>query len=269
MIFGVPAARCAGVKNLVYTSHSNLGNNPWRLRLCSTAFLKAVPRVVAVSEAAKRVLVSGYGVPPTKVEVIYNGVNLEKFSPRATAKEGTRDFVIGFCGLFRPEKQLPVLLRAFKQLRTTSRHVRLLLVGDGVEMSECRRLTAELDLGEVVEFAGMQADVEPFLQRMDLLVLPSSTEAMPMAVIEAMAMGKPVVASAVGGLCEIIEDGVSGLLVEPGNVEQLVDRLSRLLGDTELRSQFERAARNRVEELFSEAQMFRRYERVYSELARR
>lgn len=265
LIFGSPAARWAGIGNLVFTSHSSL-LRPFSMRRAVLAsLLRWTPGRVAVSEAARRVLVRNYRVSRKSVAVIYNGVDLARFAP--TPKNPANEITIGFCGVFRPEKRLPLLIEAFAQLRQRGRGARLLLVGDGVAMSECRQLVQSLGIADRVTFAGEQADVRPMLQEMDVFVLPSRIEAMPVALLEAMALEKAVIASAVGGIPEIVEDGVSGLLTRKGEVAELTNALARLQGDGELRQRLASAARRRVEEKFSLEQMMRQYANLYRRLA--
>jgi glycosyltransferase involved in cell wall biosynthesis len=192
------------------------------------------------------------------VEVVYNGVDLLRFAAPPPADPAAVP-VIGFCGVFRPEKQLPVLIEAFAQLRRQGLAARLLLVGDGPTMPECRARTEQCGVTEDVTFAGEQADVRAFLRRMDVFVLPSRNEAMPVALLEAMAMERAVVASNVGGIPEVIVDGESGLLTPSGDMQRLGSALAQLVTDPTLRRQLGIAARQRVEERFSLDAMMGQY----------
>jgi glycosyltransferase involved in cell wall biosynthesis len=267
LLFGVPAARWAGIRNLVFTSHSSL-LRPFSMRRAVLAgLLRLVSGRVAVSEAARGVLVQNYRVARKTVDVIYNGVDVARFQPACS--ERTSDLTIGFCGVFRPEKQLPLLIEAGAQLRERGFSARLLLVGDGPAMPECRRLVESRKLADAVTFAGEQSDVRPFLEQMDIFVLPSRIEAMPVALLEAMALGKTAVGSAVGGIPEIIEDGVSGLLLQRAEAGELAAVLARLLDDQELRQRLAAAARRRVEEGFSLNRMMSQYADLYRRLQQR
>jgi glycosyltransferase involved in cell wall biosynthesis len=264
LLFGVPAARWAGIGTLAFTSHSSLPQ-PFSIRRAVLAsLLRLVPGRVAVSESARRVLGQNYRLPRSTVNVIYNGVDLARFAP--APKGPADDLTIGFCGVFRPEKRVPLLIEAFAQLLERGSKARLLLVGAGNAMVECRQLVERLGIGGRVTFAGEQTDVRPFLQHMDVFVLPSRIEAMPVALLEAMALGKAVIASAVGGIPEIVEDGVSGLLIRTGEVAELAEALDRLQNNAGLRQRLASAARRRMEEKFSLEQMMRQYADLYRKL---
>jgi glycosyltransferase involved in cell wall biosynthesis len=266
LAFGVPTARWAGIRHLVYTSHSSQSSPfSWR-QACLAGLMRLVRGRVAVSAAAKDLFTQNYRVSPRTVEVIYNGVDCARFRPSPEPAPAITNVTVGFCGVFRSEKRLPLLIEAFASLHGRGLASRLLLVGDGPVMSECRQLVQRLGLGEAVVFAGEQTDVRPFLEQMDLVVLPSSREAMPVAVLEAMALAKTVVACAVGGIPEIIDDGISGSLLRSGEVGEWSDALARLAADPDLRRRLGDGARHRVEEHFSLQRMMAQYARLYRDL---
>ena len=133
--------------------------------------------------------------------------------------------VIGTVGRLAEVKQQGVLIRAFARIIPAFPTARLVLVGDGPLRAELEGLARSLGLGGAVLFAGYQPNPERYLAAMDVFVLPSRAEAMPLVIPEAWAAGRPVVASRVGGIPELIEDGKTGLLVEPGDVDGLAARL--------------------------------------------
>jgi glycosyltransferase involved in cell wall biosynthesis len=142
------------------------------------------------------------------------------------------------------------------------------LVGDGPLRSELEHLAARLGVHRQVEFIGYQSrpGVVRLLNECTLFVLPSRSESLGIAVIEALACGKPVVATAVGGIPEIIEDGTSGILVEPEDARALAVAIRRLLGDPALRERLGRAGRRRVKDAFRWQRMAEGYVRAYEEL---
>src|SRR4029077_5841450 len=137
----------------------------------------------------------------------------------------------GTVGRLVEVKQQAVLIRAFAQVAATFPAARMVLVGDGPLRAELEATALSLGLSGAVLFAGYQPRPERFLAAMDVFVLPSRAEAMPLVIPEAWAAGLPVVASRVGGIPELIEDGRTGLLVESGDVDGLAARLRQLLAD--------------------------------------
>jgi glycosyltransferase involved in cell wall biosynthesis len=138
------------------------------------------------------------------------------------------------------------VLRAFRLLRDGEVDATLCMVGDGPEREELERLASDLGMMRSCLFAGYQEDVAPFFAAFDAFVLPSGNEGTPVTAIEALASGCPVVATRVGGVPDVVRDGVDGLLVEPGDREALADALARLAADPELRRRMGEAGRERV-----------------------
>lgn len=250
-----------GAPPVVFTCHFSLAPQIGTRRLVTAVLMRHVRAVVAVSNAAREVCKRAYHVPRRRLHMIYNGVDTVRFAPSDRA--GSVPLTIGFCGVFRVEKQVPSLLEAVAALRAGGARASLLLVGDGPTRRDCQAASQALGLADCVEWAGSQRDVRPWLSRMDIFVLPSSQEAMPVALIEAMAMGLPVVASAVGGVPEIVLQGRSGLLFEPGNSGQLAAHLGRLTREPRLRAELGAQARRTVVERFSIDRMMLEYAGLY------
>jgi glycosyltransferase involved in cell wall biosynthesis len=197
--------------------------------------------------------------------VIYNGVDTDHFVPRAVEAATTRTtlgippkaFVVGSIGRLDPEKNQQVLIEATAQLRHRSIDAHLLLVGEGRKRSELEQQVDALNLRPHVTFTGVQSDVRPLLQAMDVFVLPSThVETFSNAALEAMAMSRPVILSRVGGAAEMVRDNVEGYTL---NVSELATELpkvlERLYADGKIRERLGRAARARVEECFSARSM--------------
>lgn len=205
--------------------------------------------IIAVSEAVRGSLIKNYFLSPQKVFTVYNGVDIEKFEARnSTPKENK---TILYLGRLDRDKGLSLLLRAVANFQ-------LLIVGDGPEKTRLEKQAKELGLSDVVEFVGQvpYEETPKYYQAADVFVLPSEAlEGLPMTVIEAMAAGLPVVASRVGGVPEAVIEGETGLLVEPGNVEELSAALQKLLTDDVLREKMGRRAREVAEEKFSQEKM--------------
>lgn len=212
-------------------------------------------RVVAVSEAVRDETARTLGVPPERITVIPNGVNTHEFTPTPRPVVAP---VIGCTGRLHRKNGHRILLDAFAAIREAVPEARLLLVGDGPERGPLERTVTRRGLGGAVTFAGEQADVRPWLHRMAVYVQPSIAEGMSNSILEAMACGLPVVATRVGGTPEVVEDGVSGLLVPPDDPSALATSLLTLLGDPARRAAMGAAGRDRVARQFNETDMIRR-----------
>jgi GNAT superfamily N-acetyltransferase len=167
---------------------------------------------------------------------------------RAELGIGADEIVIGTAANFRPQKDYPNLLAAARLLVDRGLPVRFVAVGQGPQEAEVRRRRAELDLEEHVILTGFRADAVRVLGACDVFTLASQWEGLPVALMEALALGLPVVATAVGGVAEEMHDGNDALLVPPRNATALADALERVVCDAELRQQLGRAARQRAEE---------------------
>jgi glycosyltransferase involved in cell wall biosynthesis len=158
------------------------------------------------------------------------------------------------------------LLRAFARVTARWPEARLLLLGRGPEEEALRGLAEELGLATHVRFVGEQEDVAPYLQEMEVYVQSSVAEGMPNSILEAMAAGLPVVATAVGGTPELVVDGQTGLLVPPRDPAGLAMALTTLLSDPTKAASFGRAGRDRVETYFTEAAILQRVEALLDRL---
>jgi len=207
-------------------------------------------------------------------EVIYNGIDAEHWRPDAAGGEAVRralgfaagDFVIGLSAVLRPEKNAVQLVEAIARLRLRGVPARALIIGDGPQRALLEQRALELGIGEHVAISGFQQEVRPFVCACDAMALTSFTEALSLAAIEAMALGKPVVHPEVGGAAELIEHGEDGLLFPVRDTAALVEALARL-ADPQFRQLLGARARATVRARFSESAMVERYERLISEVA--
>ena len=226
------------------------------------------------SHAVRQSVLSRIGGSPEKYVAIHNGVDVARFGGRSLltrADLGLPDHVgvIGtVCRLNEPLKGLANLLQAFARLLTEPGmdHCRLLLVGDGPSRSRLEDLAMTLGISKYVVFAGMRRDVEQILPLIDLFVLPSLYEGFGIAIIEAMAASRPVVATAVGGIPEIVVQGETGLLVPPGDVAGLAGAMCRILSHPERAAAYGAAGLRRVCERFSIEIAVKRHEDLYETL---
>ncbi len=216
------------------------------------------------------------GLGAGRATVIRSGVDLRRHLPvdassRAAAKRALgldpAVLALGSVAMFRKEKNHPQLVRALAALRQAGVACALLLVGDGPTRGAVEALVAELDLGGSVRFCGEQADVRPFLAAMDVGVLCSTAvETLPLFGLELMATGAPLVASRLGGLEELVEDGVDGLLFPPGDTAALVRQLKRC-ADPVVRARLSAAALRKAQGFCAEV-MADRYAELFGELGR-
>ncbi len=199
---------------------------------------------VAISGAVADFMVKGRCVPRSRIEVVYNGIDIDRFQRAgALAPEACRRHfgwrtdwqLIGSAARFRREKGLHVLLEAAEHMIAKNPQVRFVLAGEGSQRAELERLAERRGLRQHVFFPGFIEDIPRFMRALDVLAIPSLSEGFCFAALEAMAVGTPVAASRVGGLPELVTDGVNGLLCPPGDARRLAATLAGLLRDAGLR----------------------------------
>jgi len=237
-----------------------------------------VHRYIAVSEANARYLVEEKGLPARKVSVIHNGCDVARFKPGHRAPDGLRqnlgfgpqDPVLLVVGRLEPQKGHRVLFEALPAIRREFPAVRVVCVGEGALRSELEQRVDGLGLRDAVRFVGQHPNVDDWLALADVSILPSFYEGLPLAAIESLAAGKPMVATAVDGTPEVVVDGATGLTVPPGDPAQLARAICRLLGDPLLRDKLSRAGRHWVLERFGQDRQIQHTETLYQlALARR
>lgn len=225
-------------------------------------------RILVNSEDLLRFTRSEYGLPPERFELVYNGLDLARFDAagrdeklREELGAGSGELLVGTLGRVVPQKNPELFLEVAKRVAARRPEARFVWVGTG-EMEGW--MAAELrrrGLGPVVRLAGARADVPRVLKALDLVLQTSRAEGLPNVVLEAMAAGRPVVATDVGGTRELLDD--LGRLCPAGAVEPLADAVLEMLGDPEGRRLAGQAGRRRAEERFSAAAMVRKMERLY------
>lgn len=215
---------------------------------------RAFDRVIAVSDYVAQDLRTRAGVRVSErsLAVVRPGVDLEAAPPRP---RGTRPPRVVCVANFHVGKGHEFLLRALPLVLARFPAARCVLVGDGPERRAMERLALTLEVSEAVEFTGTVADPSPLVADSDLFVLPSLSEGLPLSVLEAWALGVPVVASRVGGLSELVEDGKDGLLVPVGEPEPLAQAIGAVLSDPGLASRLSAGGRNALAGRFSASRM--------------
>jgi glycosyltransferase involved in cell wall biosynthesis len=236
---------------------------------------KHASRIICVSEYVKRAIQANPGLRPEQIVTIHSGIDLARFAARGSRLE-TRlalgihedDFTVAVVAQIR-------YLNAKGHLdlvRMLAEHPKavewqLIVTGAGRALGELKNVVREAGLGDRVHFTGRLADVRPVLEAADAVVLPSQSEAFPLSLVEAMAMARPVVAYSVGGIPELVEDGVTGFLVPRGDVAAMADSLGRLAADANLSTEMGRRGRVRVERHFSMERMVDSIEELYAQVA--
>ncbi len=233
-----------------------------------------VDRVVAVSGAVKDALIES-GISYKKIDIIYNSIALERFSPDKVDRDAVRrefgiesdTIVIGTAGKLNQGKGVFDLLSAVHRLMETYPNVRLIFVGDGSERTRLEQEVQRLSMHNKVVFPGVRDDMERMYAAMDIFILPSTCrEAFGMVLIEAMAMDKPVIATPVGGIPEIVNDEVNGILVPPHNPEALSHAIAQYIKDDVFSRKVAREGRTLVEQKFSDKAMGDNFENVLKNL---
>jgi N-acetyl-alpha-D-glucosaminyl L-malate synthase BshA len=199
------------------------------------------------------------------IEVIPNFVDTDRFRPRTRARADRATIV--HISNFRPVKRSLDAVRALALLRRTV-DARLRMIGTGPELGAARALARKLRVAGAVEFLGEERHIERELARADLLLSTSEFEGFGLAPLEAMACGVPVVATKAGGIAEVVEDGVTGRMVDVADVEGMAARMAEFLGDRTLARRTGAAARDRAVRVFSAPRVVPKYERLYARLLR-
>lgn len=266
-----PVARAAGVRTGLHGYHGwdvdDLhGQDPRRnrlRRLCDPF----VRHYVAVSRQIESWMTGTLGIDPGRISRICNGVDTGRFRP---AQPPEAEFVIGTVGRLQAVKNQALLLEAFARLladRPAERaRLRLALIGDGPERGRLERMAVEAGMADRVDFAGWNDDVAASLASLSVFVLPSLNEGISNTVLEAMACGLPVVATAVGGTPELVSNGETGFLVDSGDVAGMAGRLAAYLDSPGLRQRHGTAARGRACHEFSIERMVADYDTLYRRL---
>lgn len=257
-LYAALANRGDGHVPLVYTEHSI-----WNRRRRSSLFrpfdrwlAHQYDQVIAVTDVAAQRFLAWTGYDDRRLAIIPNGIEIGRFppdvDPQAVRREwGIPDdlFVFLLVGRLVPAKGVEHLLRAARQSAEAGRRCAVLIVGDGPLREELEAQAEEEQLSRTVRFLGEREDAPALMTAADAFILSSVWEALPLAMLEAMACGKPVIATSVGGVPEVVRDGVEGLLVPPGDADSLAEAMTRMMDmPAETLAQMGRRARRRVEE---------------------
>jgi glycosyltransferase involved in cell wall biosynthesis len=271
------AAGGAGVPLVVHTEH---GKERYaeriRTRWLGRLAARYASRFFCLSKDMANAIKAHQIAPPGKVRVILNGIDTVCFQKRVEAKSLRQSLgipngvpVIGTVGRLTPVKRQELLLQAFAQVLKKSPHAHLLFVGEGPRLKELQELARQLNVADVTHFAGYQTEPQRFLHLIDVFTLTSESEGIPQALLEAAAAGIPAIASSVGGIPEVIDNGRTGLLFPSGDVDALAAGIATLLSDHERARRMGDASRERIEALFHIGRMANDYHQQFLELLSR
>ncbi len=273
LIYALPASLIAGTPIKVHTEHSyNYFITSRKRRLIAKILFKIVNKIIGVCDDVSNFLLDEMRTNPNKTFTILNGIDIDKFfipeccsilknKDKLGFKEN--DFIIGTIGRLERVKNHKLLILAFKEGLRIEKNLRLLIVGEGSLREELVKLTENLSISEYVKFTGNRKDIPDLLNIMDLFILPSLSEGHSIALLEAMAAKKPIIASDVGGNKEIIKNGINGILFSNFDEATIAKEILNLHNDEKKRKRIAEEAYNSVKIHFSLREMVRAYENIY------
>jgi glycosyltransferase involved in cell wall biosynthesis len=235
-----------------------------------TAFAYRKARMIACGDMVKKNLVEFFGLPDNQVTVVHNAVKsfdgniLENQVIKALHEKGY--YVVGNVGRLSEEKGMKYYIRAIPMVLARYPKTHFLMIGDGEEIEELKTLVKELNVADAVTFMGYRPDVQNIVSQIDLVVLSSLCEGLPLVPMEAFSVGKTIVATAVGGTVEIVEDGKSGFLVEAQNSQLIAEKINWLIEHPDEQKKMEIAAKERFEQEFSFEKLVRGYISYYEQV---
>ena len=273
-VYGAVAARIAQVP-MIGTVHSMLYfTEKTRRILAYKLSTRLCSRLVAVSDNLKKLLTDELKVGnPSKILTIYNGIDLNRYVigyPNLRLRDqmgiSAGTLVAGTVGSLFKVKGIPYLLDAVSKVVTCFPNFKLLIIGEGDQESTLRHEVVSMGLEETVEFLGFRNDIPELLNLLDVYICASVSEGLSLSILEAMAAGKPVIATEVGGNPELVIPGKNGFLVPPRNPDALAERIMVALKDKNLRQSMGQMGRRIVEERFSLERMIDNYQILYERL---
>ncbi|HIQ23347.1 MAG TPA: glycosyltransferase [Planctomycetes bacterium] len=273
MFWGRLAACAAGVPVICSALHST--GLPDRVERLNRLLAPLTDAFIAVAESHGEYLARHEGCPAHKVRVIPNGVDTQRFRPgrdgvvvRRRLGLSPESPVAGIVAALRPEKHHELFLQAARRVLRNRPDAAFLIAGDGPRRSALEQMAQRLGLEKAVRFVGTREDIPELLSAIDVFVLTSHMEANPVSILEAMACGKPVVATRVGSLAETVHHGRTGFLTSPGDAQQIAHRVLELFADRRLAVAMGRRGRDLVLRRWSSQRMVRGYEQLLVDLYR-
>lgn len=269
--WGRIAAKLTKIPVIIATEHNVDIWKPQVYFMLDRWLARKTDKIIVVSNKVKE-FYAHKGIPTWKLEVIYNGIQAihpqpVAYNPQIREEFGIKDneIVLAIIGRLVPQKGHRYLFEAISSLNGQYR-LKVLVVGDGPLMANLKSQVAGLKLQERIIFTGLRKDVLKILEEVDILVMPSLREGLPITALEAMAAGVPIIATKVGGLPELIKDNKTGLLIEPANGVAIKDAIEKLINDKDLSDNLKNNARNTVQKEFNIMGMVNKTQRLYEGL---
>ena len=268
LFYAALPARLAGAR-IIHTEHEFF---TYKTSALGRALLRPLSlfceRVTVVGPEVADYFLNTIGIPKRRLKIVLNGVDVETFNyDRKAAREElglrSQEIVIGTIGRLEPEKSQTTLLDVFQHVAAQHPHARLMIAGDGQLADELKSYAGRLGVMDRTLFLGYRRDVPRLLAAMDIFVLTSIREGLPISLIEAMAARRPVVASNVGSVTDLVRDGCSGLVVTAGDTNAFIGAVESLVSSPELRQRMGNAGRETVEASYSLSAIVREYEELY------
>ena len=278
-ILGRLAAWLAGVPIIIHTPHGHVFYGhfgmflSWVFKIIERLFAKATSKIITLTELEKQDHLQRHVGREGQFRSVFSGIDIAHFREALEARLKNRsqfcfsdeDIVVGSVGWLTPIKGHQYLVEAIALLQPQYPQLQCFIIGSGPLQEELTKLAADRGVSTAVRFLGFTQEVSTCLAAMDLFVLPSLNEGMGRALIEAMAVGLPVVATNVGGIPAVVQDGQTGILIPPANPEALAAALERYLQSPEWAKGIGTAARDHITEQFAVSALVRGVESVYEE----
>lgn len=256
------AGRWCGVRKIIYTDHGRFFPDLKKVIFLDRVASVVTERIVAVSQNLGEYMTNVVGIPKPQMSVIINGIDVERFRSSRISPRGGR-CSLGIIARLEPVKDIPTLLQSMKLVLQRYPDVSLIVVGEGGEKEYLLEVANRLGISESVDFLGCRRDIPLVLKDIDIFVLSSLSEGTSITLLEAMAAGKPVVVTNVGGNPAIVADGINGFLVPPREPETMANALVRLIEDSSLRTKMGEANTKKVSDSYSVLAMTEQYQRLY------
>lgn len=268
-LYGALASKLARTLVTVNTEHGYSYSISRKKRFVEDFLRNRIDMTIAVSQELRKDLCSRSFIRPEKIVVIHNGIDTYKFHTTCVPEDLINEIkkngktIVGVIGRLDPIKGHENLLKAFCICLNHNRNIRLIIVGDGPLRCQLKKIADSLCINDEVVFMGNRVDMPQILSVMDIFVLPSLYEGLSITLLEAMAAGKAIIATSVGGNPEVIEDGVTGILTPPNSPPLLARRILELINDPDKREQLGRSARSKADKCFSKDKFVQNIQALY------